>query len=106
MTKMISFILCWFFDCVQRLICSIKPSNSLNNKVFNLKTLLQTHGVVEVGLLEVILSNIASPLKQCHPELVTCTAFNISRDGDVTTFMGSLCQNLETLIIRKFFLMF
>lgn len=44
--------------------------------------------MVEVGLLEVILSNIPSPLKQCHPEPVTCTAFKYLQGWRLQNLFG------------------
>lgn len=90
-----------FFDCVQRVVCSIKPSNNLNRKVFNLKTLSRTHGVVEVGLLEVILSNIPSPLKQCHPEPVTCTAFKYLQGWRLQNLFWAACASTWRLSHNK-----
>ena len=99
------FILHYFLT-VQSLICSTKPSNSLNRKLFILKILPQAHVGVEVGPLDVFSSNLpcsGRATQSQSPRTVPIQLLNISMDGDSTTPLGSLCQCLVIPTVKKIF---
>ena len=75
--------------------------------------LLQNHRITECQGLEG--TSVGHPVQPSHRSRVTYSRLqrtlsrwvqNISREGDSTTSLGSLCQCSVTLKVKKFFLMF